>query len=411
MTGREPAPKLGTMIPRPRLNRSRMLTSALGLVALSSLFFVFGILIYLYWQGTGGFDFWSAYLTAADHLTHGQSPYNSFVLSGPVPVGSKGFVYPPTFAWLLIPFLALPPNLASLIWLVLQAGSAVLGLLILVRTLKVSFQPRLIFLLIIALVGFPPFISLCYSGNVTGFIALGMALLLRSARRCETGEASSGPIGAILTVLKLTPGLVLLPLVIADPRRHLPRAIWAGLALTVPFMLLNPTSWLDFIHIPFNLATGSSWNANILAPATALPYHWPIFVPWTTTLHVMTLGLTAGLVLAAVTLARQKGGLPAALVAASGAAILPFGEIWLYYLAALLPGMILAYFQARWPGRTTIIFGYLLLWGGLTISFPLASLGMLVLMFAPVFILCPQSVSFGRRTFNLKSKQKMAMTD
>jgi hypothetical protein len=389
-----------------------MFTSALGLVALGSLLPILGALIYLYWHGTGGFDFWSGYLTAANHLTHGQSPYNPILLSGPVPVGNDhGFVYPPTLAWLLIPFLALPQNVASLIWLVLQAGAASLGLIILVRALRASFQPRLIFLLIIALVSFPPFISLCYSGNVTGFIALGMALLLRSALRDETGGASSGPIGAILAVLKLTPGLVLLPLVIADPRRHLPRALLTGLMLTIPFILLNPGAWLDFAHIPFNLAAGSSWNANVLGPATALPYHWSIFASWTTALHVLTLGLTAVLVLAAMALARQKNGLPAALVAASGAAILPFGEIWLYYLAALLPGLILAYFWAGRSGRAAIILGYLLLWGGLAVSFPLASLGMLVLMFVPVFILCPSTLTFGRHTFNLKNKPKMDMAD
>jgi hypothetical protein len=394
------------MRPLPRLNRSRMLTTALGLVALGSLVSILGALIYLYWHGTGGFDFWSGYLTAANHLTHGQSPYNSFLLSGPVPVGNDhGFVYPPTLAWLLIPFLALPQNVASLIWLALQVGSMVLGLVLLLRTIKVPFQPRLVFLLIIALVGFPPFISLCYSGNVTGFIALGMALLLRSALRSETGEDSSGPIGAILTVLKLTPGLVLLPLVIADPRRHLPRALLTGLVFTVPFIFLNPGAWLDFAHIPFNLAAGSSWNTNVLGPATALPYHWSVFLPWTTALHLLTLGLTAALVLAAIGLARQKGGLPAALVAASAAAILPFGEILLYYLAVLLPGLILAYFWAGRPGRAAIILGYLLLWGGLAVSFSLASLGMLVLMFVPVFILCPASLTFGRHTFNFKNKQ------
>jgi len=362
----------------------------LALVAITVVFLAIFTFVYFYFTRDAGYDFHTAYLGAAQRLMDGQSPYLPNLLSGPIPAQTgDAYLYPPTFAWLITPFLALPRFAATLSWVWLQILLVALAVGVAARAAQAELRPTLVLGLTIATLLYIPTFDSLSTGNVGMIVALGMALLLHSAVATDKGGKSAGPIAVVLGVLELAPGLVLLPVLAANPRLHLPRALAALAILTLPFIALNPGAWIDFVRVPFNLATGNSWYHNNIAPGTVFAYYWPATREFTTLLRIAALAGAGGLLIVSLIAARRSGGLPAAICAAAAASILPLGTIWQLYLTALLPGIIFAWLRADWRGRSALSVGYLLLLVGFFYALPLEAVGMAILMIAPVIILWP----------------------
>jgi hypothetical protein len=353
---------------------------------------IFNVLLLFYTSKAGGSDF-AVYLAAARHLINGQSPYSSSLLMGPFAAQTPGaYLYPPTFAWLLVPLLALPAAFSAGVWVCLQLGALAAALWIAARAGGASGRPRLIFILVPVGVFYLPVLQSLYLGQVGTFIALGMALLLRSATIDKRREYTAGPLASALVVLKITPGLVLVPLLLSRPRQ-MKAVLFTLLVLIGPFVLLNPGAWLDFLHVPLNLALGNAWYPDNLAPGTVFAYQWTALAGFSSFFHLLAILTALGLLAVACTVARRPGGLPLALIATSSAAILPFGAIWFHYLIILLPGLIFTYLHTDKRGRLAIILACLSLWGFHLLNPIVATLGMLVLMGLPVVLLWSQKIS------------------
>jgi hypothetical protein len=329
------------------------------------------------------------YYQASQALTSGHSPYSSSLLNTAVPIVGNYYLYPPTFAWLLSPLLWFSPTPASFFFLSLQALALAAACWIVARTAGAKPSLKLALGLLAVGVFFFPIFLLFLCGNVDGFIALGMALLFRSVKQKPGGDRSAGPLAVILGLLKITPGLVIIPLLVANPK-HLWRAIATGLILVVPFVILNSGSWTDYLRVLSNMGGRDAWHPLSLVPGVIFPYYWPSIAAFGSLLEVGAIAIALGLFIASLVAARRPNGLPTALIAASGAAILPFNEIWLHYLVILLPGLIFTYFQTTRGGRLGLGVGYLFLCGSL-LSFPLATIGMVILMVWPVFLLWPKT--------------------
>jgi len=364
-------------------------------VALFLLALWVGNIVLRYAGETAGNDFWDAYLRAARHLIDGQPLYMPALLAGPFPGQiPQAYLYPPTFAWLLTPLLLIPQSISTGLWALAQG--ILLGSSVWIAATAAGARKswRLFFLLMMAVTVFSPNMDTVISGNVGAIIALGTALLLRSAVRDPRGDRSAGPLGVALGLLKLTPGVMLLPIFLANPRRHIPRAILAALLLIVPFFLLNPGTWFDFLRAPLNLAAGSNWYGNNLAPNVVFPYYWPGTADLALELRLATLALAAGLLIISLYLARRSGGLPLAILAASAVSLLVPGAIWTHYLTALMPGVVFTLVRANNRWRSVIIICLLLSWP-IPVMMPIFSLAAIALMVVPLFVLWPPKTEVG----------------
>ena len=326
----------------------------------------------------GALDFREAYLSAATHLLHGQSPYLDLP-TGPIGRSSSGYVYPPTFAWLLTPFLAISTQAAVFLWFGLQCLFLGLAAWIAAVAAGAYKRVRLILLLILAILFYFPTYDTLATGNVGAIITLGMALLLRAALVKPGGDKASGVIATALGVLKLTPGLVLLPLLANNPRKYLPVALLTLMVLVLPFFLLNPGAWVDYAQVPFRLAGGSVWYDHNFAPATVLAYYWPATAPLIPTLRLATPLLALGLLGLSIFKARRPGGLFAALILAYVASLLLMGAIWGNYFEALLPALIMAWIKTGHHERLVFALACLFLWIGFAWP-PLETLGMILII-------------------------------
>ena len=371
---------------------ARIPTFLLFVLAAYLLFSFGGNLIQIYLYRDGGLDFRVGYLPAVTQLLNGQSPYLDLP-AGPIARYASGYsyVYPPTFAWLLTPFLALPAQTATLLWLGLQTILLCLAVWIAAIAAGARKRVRLILLLIIATILYIPTYDALQTGNVGVIITLGMALLLRSALIRPEGDKASGAIATALGVLKLTPGLVLLPLLVNNPRKYLPSALVTLAILVIPFFLLNPGAWLDYAQVPFRLAAGSVWYHNNFALATVLAYHWPASAPLIPAIRLATPLLALGLLGLSILKARQFGGLPAALILAYTASLLLMGVVWGNYFEALLPGFIIVWIKTGRRGRLGLSLGYLLLWSGLVWP-PLETTGMILIIIITLKILWSNTI-------------------
>jgi len=336
-------------------------------------------LIHLYLDKGGGVDFYSAYLVAARHLLNGQSPYTNLP-AGPIAAQTYGaYFYPPTFAWFLIPFLCLSQLNATLLWLGLQITLLVTAVWLAAMSAGAKKTLRLVLALIVATLFFVPTYDALGGGNVGIIITLGVALLLWSTLTHPEGHFLPAPLVTALGILKLTPGLLLLPLLVANPRRNLKLAGLTLVLLVGPFFLLNPGSWLDYLRIPFSLITGDGWYFNNLAPTTVFAYYWPAVAGLEPLIRLLTIGGVLILLGASLNLAHRPAGLPAALMTAYVASLLLSGTLWGNYFEALLPGVIITWIWSGKWGRILITVAYLVAWVGFFLTPPLETIGLLML--------------------------------
>ena len=179
------------------------------------------------------------------------------------------YLYSPLAAALTVPALALPTDVAVVVWLALKIALLVIGAAIATRGL--SRVDR--WLLGIAVIGFLPILYDMELGNVTVIVLVAVAAIAWTPDRIATGI----PLGMILATApkpQLIP--VLVWLVVAHRRALVGAAVAAVLATLVGLALTGPAAyavWVDALRAPAYLNSGEVINLALwsLPRAVALP--------------------------------------------------------------------------------------------------------------------------------------------
>ena len=290
-------------------------------------------------DGQFGIDF-ADYHVAATRLAAGETPYASEMLAGPVDAqGQDRYRYPPAFAQLLWPLAGLPAGVAAVVWLAVQAGCVLAAAWIALRMGGARGAEPLLWAGAATTLFMPVFDTL-WKGNVSGVMALQVALLL-------VPGALGGLALASAALLKLTPA-ALFPAIVAAGRRAASASL-AALALAVAVSAaIAPGAWLDYARVLPNLLAGSADYATNVAP-------WAVAERLSgsdqigSLVRLASLVVAVGSVVAAVALARRPGGWPAAVTFGVLASLLAPAALWYHYLAVLLPLALFA-----WPAASAI---------------------------------------------------------
>ena len=283
-----------------------------------------------------------AYLAAARRIGEGTALYAADQTGGSFAAQGVGrYLYPPLFAQLLVPVAGLPHPVVVTAWAIAQ-WLAVLAATWLATGL--GGAPRSLERLAwcaAATAWFLPVFDTLWKGNVSGFLALAVALL-------AAGGAAGGGATAAATLAKVVP-VLWVPAVAAGGRRALGGMLVVA-AIALPSLLLAPGAWADYARVLPNLAGGDAGQATNLAPwAIAGRAGLPEPVPGL--LRALSIVAALGLsVLAAVTVRRRPGlaGSRQATVPAVAAVLLLPAAWWYHYLALLLPVAALV-----WPAAGT----------------------------------------------------------
>ena len=327
------------------------------------------------------------YHGAAREMAAGRTPYAPAMLEGPVPSQGQGaYRYPPPFAQLLVPLTALPLTVAAWLWLALQ-GVLIVASVWLAGSLGGARPTRERFLWSgVAATYFLPAFDALLKGNVSGVIALQVALL-------AAGRFPGGLSLASAVLLKVSP-VALVPAVLgrgASGRRGELAGLALGTAaIVLPSFLLSPGAWLDYGRVLPNLLAGNVDYLTNLAPATVLATRLPAAGTLVGPVRLLTVAAGLAAVVLAAWLARRRGGWHAAVTAGVfGMLVLP-SSIWYHYLIVLLPIAALAWQRAALPGRAGLLGGAVLVYGGFARWLPLATLGAAVMVIAALAVLWPR---------------------
>jgi hypothetical protein len=226
-----------------------------------------------------------------------------------------------------------------------------------------------------------PVFDTLWKGNVSGFLALAVALAL-------AGGSAGGVAIALATLLKLVP-VVYLPGLAGGPRRPLLAAGLTALLLVGVSVLLAPAAWSDYAVVLPNLLAGRADEVTNIAPAAVVGRAGlPDVI--TTTLRVAALAMVAVCCGAAFVVARRPRGTAAAVTLGTAAMLLLPAALWYHYLAALLPLAVCAWAAASPRFRGTLLGGALLVLAGLA-WLPAATIGGAVMISASLAVLWPRA--------------------
>ena len=310
-----------------------------------------------------GYDF-AFYWTAGQHLLRGEPIYSLQQLSGPyAPQGQEGFLYPPPFAAVMVPFAALSRDPRAAMWLWAAIGAVVLvaSVLALARVEASRLVSRFPILegrgrwfLVAAAFAMPPVVGELAMGNVH-LILLGLfTLAWVGIRRGDgRGEIVAGLAVGVAAVIKVFPGLVLLWFLATRRWRAAMGIVLGALAavlVTLPVTGIQP--WRDFPVVLLNLSAPSD-TTDALAPtvwlAPIVGFEGARFL------------VTAGAIVVVAWAARSRS--PAASFGlAVLASVLVAPALYHHYLAILVLPLILG--LASGAPLALIAAGYLLTWGG-----------------------------------------------
>ena len=279
-------------------------------------------------------DYWLAAGRMAGHA----SPYAAKMLEGPL--GSQGldiYRYPPVLAFFLIPLSGLDYIAAGWVWVGISIAALIGGMAIALRAGGTVISGRVAIWAGAATVWFLPCLDSLWKGNVEGLQVLLLAMALVEVANTR------GPAVVAAAWLKIAPVLTVPALIARDGRQGLVWLFAISAIAVVPAFVWAPDGFWQLPRILVNIAGSDSVISTNLAP-----HSWMTILTGSTLVGSvvrMTAIVGAGvLVLVSVALARRPGGWPAALVAATAAALLGPGTIWGHYLLVLLP--LTAY---AWP--------------------------------------------------------------
>lgn len=309
------------------------------------------------------------YLTAAERIATGRSPYAPEMLAGPVDSqGIDRYRYPPPFAQVLVPLSALPTPAALWVWLALGLVSIMASLLVALRTAGLWRVEPVLWSLAAACLFLPVFDSL-WKGNVSGLLALAVAI-------AAAGGAAGGAAVALATLLKVVP-IVFVPgwWVLGSRSRRAMVAV--ALAVVATSVLLSPGAWRDYLAVLPNMLAGTADEPTNVAP-------WSLVArsgapDWLADL-VRLVSVAGALVAMSVSVlvVRRPGGPVLAAALCSAAMLLLPAALWYHYLVLLLPLAIIAWPQASPTERGALVLAGLAVSAGVA-WLPLATLGWVVM--------------------------------
>lgn len=303
----------------------------------------------LWWSATEPGSFFggdlAAYQAAAERLVATGSPYHPDLVAGPIanvvaniPIG---YFYPPPLAQVFTLFAEWPPGLVKILWVSAQIGALVGALWLLVRSAYLSVRPETILLVSLAAVTYFPLQFALYGGNVSGWLAIAVALLLTA------GPGTKGVTVSLLALIKLTP-LPFVAAAVADPavRRYV---LVACGGTTIMSVVIAPSAWASWFTILPNLAGNPMGQVANYSPASVVAAAGlPILGA------VLGWSLAIGFAVVAVLTARRRGFGPQAIAAATGSMTLASPTLWDHYLAVLLP--LVVYSWVRSGPRARLLF-------------------------------------------------------
>ena len=297
------------------------------------------------------------YQAAAQRMAHGASPYAPEMLTRPIDAqGIDRYRYPPPLAQVLEPLSGLPVRSAAAIWLLLQAAAVLAAMWIAVRAGGARRSLETLLWCGVAATWFMPVFDTLWKGNVSGFLALAVALAL-------AGGSTGGVAIALATLLKLVP-IVYWPGLAGGPRRPLVAAGVTLLGVAGVSLLLAPGAWSDYAVVLPNLLAGRADEITNLAPATVISrLGGPDVLATAARLAALaTVLICCG---AAFLVAHRPRGAAAAVTLGTAAMLLLPAALWYHYLAATLPLAACAWPAASARRRGALLGGAALVLVGL----------------------------------------------
>jgi len=274
-----------------------------------------------------------SYRQAAIRLASTGSPYHPLLFAGPIANDVKNvpiaYLYPPPLAQLFVPLLGIPAfTLAA--W-----SSAVQGLIVAIvfplvyRRFAFNLAwSSVLGVWLIAGVSNPVHFAI-YGGNLSGWIAISIAIALVAPRR-------AGPVVATLMgIVKMTPGILLVPALLTRTAR-LPVAA-VGLLVVGTSVAISPFAWAEWLRALPNIFQFPPWDGAenfspvVITSAIGLPQVG----------SVLTLLISATAIVGAVVLARS-GRWYGSIAAAATALLFATSSVGSHYLAILTPLVIAA---------------------------------------------------------------------
>jgi hypothetical protein len=319
-----------------------------------------------------------AYVEAAKRLVLTGTPYSDAVINGQIGRGLDdipiGYLYPPLLGQLFVPLRNLDLMLLAVIWAVAQA--IVLGWLL----VAVSAAARGRFdrksaaaALGLAIASYPVQVAL-YDGNVSGWIAAAVALMLLGSSRV------AGAAATLAAVIKVIPTpLALAALAAAGTRRSV---AFTGVLVVAGSVLVSPAAWSTWWSVlphfaplePDGLSPGSILRETSLAGVAT----------------IIGLALGVAFAIAAVLRAHRVGLDRPAVALAAGGYLLASTTLWDHYLAVLVPLMVATWPAAiRWQ-RAAIVLGAITqampwFWGTGSVVASLELAGALIVLIAAAY--------------------------
>lgn len=294
-----------------------------------------------------------SYVEGARRLVETGSPYSAELHAGPLENISTniaiGYLYPPPLAQLFVPIQSVPIDVLAWAWALAQAVLLLAVLPLVYRRYGGDAHRRATVMILLAAVAFTPNLVALYIGNVTGWIAILVAVALIGAPSARAASVAAA------MWLKLTPGVYAVGALL-DRSSRLP-SLTASLVIMAVSVVLAPAAWADWIAVLPSIVglTEAPFTSN-LAPAHVLG---STGLPELAAVSRIALPVVFGVLLLASAL---KGNVAAWVAAATGVYLSASGTSWDHYFAVLSP---LA--AAAWPGasvamRSLIVGG--LIWLG-----------------------------------------------
>lgn len=276
-----------------------------------------------------------AYSQGAQRLAATGSPYHADLHVGPIANAIEnvpiGYLYPPLVAQAFTLLSAVPLETIAGANALLQAAALAVLLPQLYRRSGGRLSAASLSTMWCAAILFFPVNMALFGGNVSGWIAIGVALSLLA-------PSSAGFVAVVGGLVKMTPAVLAIP-VLASPGPGKKSVLALGAIFIGTSLLIAPFAWADWVAVLPNI---------LRFPMSVSPYNLSAAAIMSST-GAPTVGIVAGYGLAAAAAAASAGlarsGRHEAAVAASVAALL-FLPVTLFdhYLA---PTLVVAIYA--WP--------------------------------------------------------------
>ena len=295
-------------------------------------------------------------------LASGRSPYGVDLVGGTAPTATDLFYsYPPPVAQLMVPFAGVP----SVVMLVLWAGGALAGMLVITEILRRRLapdRPRVIVLLLVAAaapVTLPFAVGLLF-GNYDVYFPVLYGLMLIAAVTPSRGTGIVGGLGLVLASLKVHPASMGLWFVVRWLRVRgsgagtvVISAIALGLlALVLSVAIGGAGLWAEYIAV-----VRSGTGAVIVDPRNAgfaalVASSLGLDDPTARAVHIVVALLTVAVTVWA---GLRRGDVLESFAWATAASLSTLPVTWYHYPSAMIPIAIAAWLRADTPDRRRVI--------------------------------------------------------